>query len=145
MKPTKVCVVCGKEFVPYHDAQKVCSYECSEKRREEYDATRDKHAIFDHAPRLCALCGKEFIPKNRVNITCSAECSEQWRRLRDYENRKRYAEHTNERKSAAATTAFRRECVRNSRQALAEDCKAARAAGLSYGMWRTLQAAQKPF
>ena len=85
--------------------------------------------------KICVVCGKEF-PRHGTKKTCSPECSIINARQRDALKRDDYRAATAARKAAMKTTAFRRECVRSSRQALAEDCKAARAAGLSYGQWR---------
>lgn len=59
-KTTKVCILCGKEFIPKNNTQVICS---------------DQHY------RSCAICGKQFPIKwrsgrnvNEIAKTCSPEC-----------------------------------------------------------------------
>lgn len=134
---TKICVVCGKEFEPYNALQKACSQDCRDIMRQKYEYTSyaEMKAGITKGMRVCVICGKEF-PPHGVKKTCSPECSIINARQRDALKRDDYRAATAARKAAMKTTSFRRECVRNSRQALTEDCKAAKAAGLSYGQWR---------
>ena len=79
--------------------------------------------------RICVICGREYTPRARNSVTCSAACSQENKHRLETQN-------TYERKAMRARREAICETARNTSQALAEDCKAARAAGLSYGQWR---------
>ena len=77
-KETKICEVCGKEFVPVNSNCKVCSEECRKIHRRAYrdkineqnrQKTRERLGT-----RICVVCGREFEPPSPINVTCSPEC-----------------------------------------------------------------------
>lgn len=69
--PSKICVVCGTEFIAKSRNQVCCNIWCSQKRQNEI--YRKKHG--EVKPRLCIICGIQFIPKTNSNASyCSQEC-----------------------------------------------------------------------
>lgn len=48
----RICVVCGKEYEPNNSKQKCCSKECSEIRRVEYKALKNKEYWAAHKDRI---------------------------------------------------------------------------------------------
>lgn len=85
-KKTRICIVCGKEFVPGRGGALVCSQEC----REQYatsnrSQTQGCERIGKH--RLCVVCGKEF--ESRYNLKI---CSEECRKIRDRKKKRAFYE-----------------------------------------------------
>ena len=74
---TKICDVCGAEFVParrHESTQKYCSKTCSRtadliRRRK---ANAEKSSV--GKPSKCKICGREFVKKYGVQVYCSDEC-----------------------------------------------------------------------
>lgn len=66
---TKVCVLCGKEYVgkcSQNDLSSTCSDEC----RIKYASQQSMKAVSRVSTRTCMLCGKEFHPVNNTQIIC---------------------------------------------------------------------------
>lgn len=68
----KICVICGKTFLPKHSTQECCSTVCANKKSHE---TLKKH-------NNCVVCGRPFWKPNAHRFKfCSAECRKQdWER-----------------------------------------------------------------
>lgn len=59
---TRICEVCGKEFIrPLTDPKKCCSVACASKLREQHISEKT---------RICKLCGKPFAPKYGKSLYC---------------------------------------------------------------------------
>lgn len=76
---TKVCPICGKEFIPKIGIRyKYCSPECrQEGARQLYIQRKAGNFKQSKKPVICSNCGKEFIPKNRNQTYCSEDCRKQ--------------------------------------------------------------------
>lgn len=70
---TKICVICGKEFVTKRQAVITCSTECSRQNRNKRAAAshRKKRNFFD---KTCVSCGKSFSTSYPQQVACSLEC-----------------------------------------------------------------------
>ena len=102
---TKVCVICGKTYMPAsfnRPNQLCCSPECARRRRwnKEHDpevVVRRRAASLRNArnrrirlglpvvgfPKVCKECGKTFIQKRNRQIYCSPECVVEMKRTYD--------------------------------------------------------------
>lgn len=71
---TKICEICGREFVPRSNSQRSCrSPECLKEINRRYRQNSvDESGI---APKKCAICGTVFQPKRRKQMTCSPKCA----------------------------------------------------------------------
>lgn len=74
---TKICDVCGAEFVParcHESTQRYCSKTCS----RTADLIRKRKANAEKSsvgkPLKCKICGREFVKKYSVQVYCSDEC-----------------------------------------------------------------------
>lgn len=74
------CLVCGKKFMSYHQATRMCSDECRKLRKKEsasYVRTSHNHKKYwriNHPLRPCAICNK-LLDSNRQVV--HEECMEQ--------------------------------------------------------------------
>lgn len=68
MANLKICLECGKEFIPRVQNQLLCSPECRIKRRK-----RQQHEYHTNLPKNCPICGTPLY--NGLKY-CSAECRE---------------------------------------------------------------------
>lgn len=67
-KERRICIECGKEFIPQSKTQKYCSPSCYKHWQN--------HAECNNVEFECAVCGKKFVGnKYRKPKTCSSECS----------------------------------------------------------------------
>lgn len=64
----KICITCGKEYIPNNSCQKHCSEACRRKAYADYNKMRNKNREFK-----CAWCGKTFISDYRREY-CTSEC-----------------------------------------------------------------------
>lgn len=62
-----ICVVCGKQFVHYHDHAQTC---CSKKCRVEHGYKPKEKMLIS----ICEICGKEFKHWTPGRRFCSKEC-----------------------------------------------------------------------
>lgn len=72
----RICIVCGRTFIPRHGNASMCSGECRDTRKGLWTP--------DGVPRVCLTCGEEFVPRHHLSRTCSPECAS----IRGKENRK---------------------------------------------------------
>ncbi len=70
---TKVCLHCGKEFIPRKDMQKFCSKVCNSK----YYGERNKKY------KTCPICSKEFWCGSSRRIYCSDECKDKTKKTQE--------------------------------------------------------------
>ena len=66
---TKICPVCGKEFITLNNRKKYCCTNCNAAAYR--DRNRVKH------PKVCPICGKEFSARRSIDVYCSKECYEE--------------------------------------------------------------------
>lgn len=72
----KICLACGKEFIPKYGNEKYCSKECVKKVKSGYARLtywRKKNG-FQRPLRTCPICGNSFEPIGNRKY-CSYECS----------------------------------------------------------------------
>jgi 5-methylcytosine-specific restriction endonuclease McrA len=89
---TKVCEVCGREFITTYGSEKYCSENCKKKSilllRKKYYQNR-KPSPKQPEEKRCAFCGKKFIPQSRNSqgAYCSKECrgKARWKRKKEQE------------------------------------------------------------
>lgn len=83
MQETKLCVVCGKEYVPTRSDAKTCSRECSlvHKARTASEKSHQKQKAARMAmlaiPIPCPQCGKEFVRRRKNQKYCCNACTNQ--------------------------------------------------------------------
>lgn len=133
---SKICVICGKEFVPGNrqNKQEYCN-ECKEKCIKqlcEWASERYKPKEY------CMICGKPIKPKETAKGlrkgTCSDECFRLLTNLYEAKKREAYYPDTNApRKKTKKNKAEPQTPGTVSRIGKIE--KAAREAGMSYGMY----------
>lgn len=75
----KICVQCGREFVPRHFNQTLCSDICKRRRNTERDGQYYRRlkglaVSMRHSMRHCVVCDREFTPNAPNQLTCSPEC-----------------------------------------------------------------------
>ena len=83
---TKICVVCGKEFMPKIYYQIYCCKSCSQKAVNK--AAKEVRAN-NPAKGICNDCGKEFIKMNGNQRYCCDECKKSATRKSKQKYRKR--------------------------------------------------------
>lgn len=59
-KKTRICIVCGKEFVTGRGGALVCSQECRERYSTKQVHKHDGEVVRKGKMRKCVVCGKEF-------------------------------------------------------------------------------------
>lgn len=73
---TRVCIVCGKKYIPTVSRQKYCSYQC--RYNAEYQAQRKRLGLSrEEIPKkICVICGKVYTPTMRGARLkyCSPQC-----------------------------------------------------------------------
>lgn len=71
----KVCEVCGKEFRPSSNRNKMCGRKCWNQR-----TWARKYGIPIFIPRWldCKKCGTQFLQKQRKSLYCSPRCRDNW-------------------------------------------------------------------
>ncbi len=73
---SRVCVVCGKPFIPKNQVQKTCSRECARAafniRRKEWRHKRSKN---NRKVKICAFCGNRF-ERSYAQKYCSSQCAQ---------------------------------------------------------------------
>lgn len=129
MSEKKICIECGKIFIPRTSVQSICSPECSKNRRRKQNKKyNEAKATTKH--RICVVCGKEFETNHATKLTCSRECSDinhkEW-----YKNNKKKGNNVKPRKSI-------KQNVTPKISELAEDARKAKELGMSYGMYKAL-------
>ena len=74
----KICLYCGKEFIPIRSSKNFCNKKCRESyyRKEGY-YKKDKMIKIK---KRCEYCGKIFFTSKEESCYCSKECKE-----KDYE------------------------------------------------------------
>lgn len=79
----KVCIVCGKQFVPYRSSEKVCSNNCRNERlkqnRRNYEINhreerKGKRKSPKKASVICLYCGKTIHSPNKNQLFCDYNC-----------------------------------------------------------------------
>lgn len=76
-KYTKVCPICGKEFVTEEKSRrKYCSDKCAEaqNRTIRIESKRKKRAEKNKPVIICGWCGREFVGRNTQARYCCKEC-----------------------------------------------------------------------
>lgn len=112
------CAVCGKTFMAGCRTAKYCTSKCKNKANAEMRRKRERGGL---APAKCVICGAEF-KRSRTQKTCSPGCSSKLRKLRKREP-------ATMRQHASKT--------------LAANNEKARAEGLTYGMSKAKEWAEK--
>lgn len=76
MTKTKICVICGRDFIPSSPNRQTCSLECRGKLMSEKAKAVAKQRPFQFLTKICPICGKQFkTPLNRKHTYCSPECA----------------------------------------------------------------------
>jgi len=84
----RICVYCGKEFIPRHHGgtKQFCSYSCSSKYKWENRERKPKKII----TKICIECGKEYEKNPNYSLMqwnrnkfCSIKCSVENKRIKD--------------------------------------------------------------
>lgn len=74
----RVCLICGKQYVPRNARQKYCSTACNREAQRRKDAEKyyqKKEAIGERQViKICPICGKEFSTDKSFKLYCSPEC-----------------------------------------------------------------------
>jgi 5-methylcytosine-specific restriction endonuclease McrA len=76
----KVCITCGKTFIPKNRRTKYCSVTCRRKLQRQAEKIvkriRDREKAVPKTPRICHECGVMFTPKygEKRRKFCSREC-----------------------------------------------------------------------
>lgn len=72
---TKVCEICGKEFITTNDHRKYCGDECAHRAQlQKVKDFRDRNKAQKLSDGICDFCRKSFIFKGHGQHFCSAEC-----------------------------------------------------------------------
>lgn len=141
----KVCVVCGKSFVPqYCKTQITCSKVCRWKREAELvkENLRKRH----RGDRTCEQCGKVFFAEGVAKF-CSKECRTAHNMALQEQRKAEVAEagltrpkmKGEKRPVLAGKALATAQGIWVSNMTFEEKAEAARAAGMSYGKWVALQ------
>lgn len=76
---TKLCKICGREFIPNNNRQLTCGNECAviNKRELTRENAKKNYRPKEPVSKNCISCGKEFIPAHQNTKTCSDECKQE--------------------------------------------------------------------
>lgn len=96
---SRICAVCGKEFVPHHYREMNCSEECKREYhrilcREYQKQKRGGRPPWQPQEKTCIICGKTFWATHPSEKMCSDEC----RSIRWHEQNSRAVEKYREKK-----------------------------------------------
>lgn len=69
---TRKCVVCGGEYHPVHESQKLCRRKTCKREWKKLQKRSQ------HESAKCAVCGKVFVQKHSNHNTCSTECRHEY-------------------------------------------------------------------
>lgn len=108
----KICVTCGKEYIPNNTCQKHCSDECRKNHYLEGKRLRNKNREF-----TCEWCGAIFTSDSKRKYCC-AKCG---KAANNYKGKSKNKPRKTERKKPKLT--------------LAQINELARAEGLNYGQY----------
>ena len=87
MTVKRVCIICGKEYLPNSSFQKTCSQECREllkKQREKIN--NDKKPRKQYEQIKCKYCQQYFIPKKHNQIFCCKDHQEKYYKETNYDS-----------------------------------------------------------
>lgn len=88
-KRVRICIVCGKSFIPSHGRTSMCSEACREKHKSQYmkkylPKNSKPQVVSPPITKVCPVCNKTFIrPKKGLQIFCSKKCQRSAARIRN--------------------------------------------------------------
>lgn len=132
---TKICVICGKEFVlgNRQNKQEYCN-DCKEKYiKQLYEWASERYKTKEY----CMICGKPIHPKENARGLRKGACSDECFRLLTniYEAKRRQAYYPVTNTPRERIKKPKTETQRLTISRIGEIEKAARDAGMSYGMY----------
>lgn len=120
----KICRVCGKSFYPGQSHKSICD-QCRKKITDKYDAFKRSGS---KNPTHCIICGKKIEPhgSQKKKYTCGTECAYYMKFIASWKCQQRKKERDIINLRSAAVKPIKR---------LDQNIAAAKAAGLSYGIY----------
>ena len=61
----RICITCGKEFIPANNNQRYCSAKCHKKHLIDLQPEKPT--------RICRICGQSFIPRTNTHSICDRD------------------------------------------------------------------------
>ena len=78
-KEAKVCVICGKKFMPYRPQQQCCSNMCRHLLNRKYK----EELVTPFVDKVCPICKRVFNTNNPRKRYCSSACYDTYQEIRN--------------------------------------------------------------